>query len=100
MWTKAPACDVVPVFSQGEPRFPAHEIERSGHGRGMRRKLLPFRKTEQDHLDVIVVVQRAAEDAVSRNLRFRFEARIERIGSLMAPVSSRSGRAFPVFAIL
>ena len=51
---------IVPVFSQREPRLPAHEIERSGHGRGMRGKLLPFGKTEEDHLEVIVVVERAA----------------------------------------
>ena len=76
---EAPRAHLADVFSKRQLGLAANEVQGRGHGSGMRRKLLPRRETEDHDLQMIVVIEGAAEDAVFRDLHFGFQVGIERV---------------------
>lgn len=82
---------VVAVLAQGERGFAAVDVDAGGHRRGVGGEFLARRETEGQDLHVVVIVKRAAQDSIFRDLDLFAEIADQGV----VHTSSVAGRRWP-----
>ena len=86
---------VLPIGSEGQRALSPQEEEVGGERRRVSRKFLARGKAEEDHLDLVVIVERAAEGALFRNLHVLQRSGLKKYSILFSLALSSRTSLFP-----